>query len=179
MAEPNRRRARRAQVCRPALRRHHETSGLLRCAADPHRHRLGALAQPLAAASAASPWPLALSLHPRDLEVEVGDGNFAQTLERLRISPTLMVYVANPERAVAIAEPLLGHYPGLSFSVALSLEKSIGPQESLWSYPLPERRRRIEQVETGLASANYTGLTLELEDAWGEASGLARLAAGE
>ncbi len=140
---------------------------------------LGALAQTLAAASAASPWPLALSLHPRDLEVEVGDGNFAQTLERLRISPTLMVYVANPERAVAIAEPLLGHYPGLSFSVALSLEKSLGPQESLWSYPLPERRRRIEQVETGLAAANFTGLTLELEDAWGEASGLARLAAGE
>jgi outer membrane protein TolC len=140
---------------------------------------LGALSQTLAAASAASPWPLALSLHPRDLEVEVGDGSFAQTLERLRVSPTLMVYVADPERAVAIAEPLLGHYPGLSFSVALSLEKSLGPQESLWSYPEPERRRRIEQVESGLAAANFTGLTLELEDAWGEASGLARLAAGE
>ena len=90
-----------------------------------------------------------------------------------------MVYVANPERAVAIAEPLLERYPALSFSVALSLEKSLGPQESLWSYPEEERRRRIERVEAQLSAANFSGLTLQLEDAWGETSGLARLAVGE
>jgi hypothetical protein len=140
---------------------------------------LGALAETLAAAGAVSPWPLALSLHPRDLEVEVAGSSFAQTLERLRVSPTLMIYVANPERAVAIAEPLLGHHPALSFSVALSLEKSLGREESLWPYPVDERRRRIERVETGLAAANFTGLTLQVEDAWGDASGLARLAAGD
>ena len=66
-----------------------------------------------------------------------------------------------------------------SFSVALSLEKSLGPQESLWSYPEDERRRRIERVETRLAAANFSGLTLQLEDGWGDASGLARLAKGE
>lgn len=140
---------------------------------------LGLLAQTLAAASAASHWPLALSMHPRDLDVRVGDSSFAEVLLRLRVSPTIMVYVANPERAVAIAEPLLGHYPQMSFSVALSLEKSLGPQESLWSYPEDERRRRIERVETRLAAANFSGLTLQLEDGWGEASGLARLATGE
>ncbi len=140
---------------------------------------LGLLAQTLAAASAASPWPLALSIHPRDLEVRVGESSFAQVLLRLRVSPTIMVYVANPERAVAIAEPLLGHYPQLSFSVALSLEKSLGPQESLWSYPEDERRRRIARVETRLAAGNFSGLTLQLEDGWGDASGLARLATGE
>jgi len=140
---------------------------------------LGLLEQTLAAASAASPWPLALSIHPRDLEVPVGESSFAQVLLRLRVSPTIMVYVANPERAVAIAEPLLGHYPQLSFSVALSLEKSLGPQESLWSYPEDERRRRIARVETRLAASNFSGLTLQLEDGWGDASGLARLATGE
>ena len=140
---------------------------------------LGMLAQTLAAASAASPWPLALSLHPRDLDVRVGESSFAEVLLKLRVSPTIMVYVANPERAVAIAEPLLGHYPQLSFSVALSLEKSLGPQESLWSYPEDERRRRIARVETRLAAGNFSGLTLQLEDGWGDASGLARLASGE
>ena len=148
-------------------------------AADKLPALLALLAQTLTAASAASPWPLALSIHPRDLDVRVGDSSFAEVLLRLRISPTIMVYVANPDRAVAIAEPLLGHYPQLSFSVALSLEKSLGPQQSLWSYPEVERRRRIERVETGLAAANFSGLTLQLEDGWGDASGLARLATGE
>jgi hypothetical protein len=148
-------------------------------AADKLPALLGLLAQTLAAASAASPWPLALSIHPRDLDVRVGDSSFAELLQRLRVSPTIMVYVANPDRAVAIAAALLGHYPQMSFSVALSLEKSLGPQESLWSYPEDERRRRIERVETRLAAANFSGLTLQLEDGWGDASGLARLATGE
>jgi hypothetical protein len=148
-------------------------------AADKLPALLGLLAQTLAAASAASPWPLALSIHPRDLEVRVGESSFAEMLLRLRVSPTIMVYVANPERAVAIAEPLLGHYPQLSFSVALSLEKSLGPQESLWSYPEDERRRRLARVESRLAAGNFSGLTLQLEDGWGDASGLVRLATGE
>jgi len=148
-------------------------------AADKLPALLGLLAQTLAAASAASPWPLALSIHPRDLDVRVGESSFAEVLLKLRVSPTIMVYVANPDRAVAIAQPLLGHYPQLSFSVALSLEKSLGPQESLWSYPADERRRRIARVETGLAAANFSGLTLQLEDGWSDASRLARLASGE
>ena len=82
---------------------------------------LGSLAETLVAASAASPWPVALSVHPRDLDAPVGDSSFAEVLHRLRVSPTLMVYVANPDRAVEIAEPLLAHHPELSFSVALSL----------------------------------------------------------
>jgi len=140
---------------------------------------LGWLAETLASASAASPWPVALSVHPRDLDVPVGDSSFVEVLHRLRISPTLMVYVANPDRAVEIAEPLLGRHPELSFSVALSLEQSLGRDESLWSYTESERRRRIERIEAQLAAANFSGLTLELEDAWRDAPGLARLAAGE
>ena len=140
---------------------------------------LGLLAQTLTAASAASPWPLGLSIHPRDLNVRVGESSFADILLKLRVSPTIMVYVANPDRALAIAEPLLRQHPKLAFSVALSLEKSLGPQESLWSYPEDERRRRIARVEARLTAANFTGLTLQLEDGWGNASGLARLAIGE
>src|SRR5205823_35833 len=140
---------------------------------------LGWLAETLASASAASPWPVALSVHPRDLDVPVGDSSFVEVLHRLHISPTLMVYVANPDRAVEIAEPLLGRHPELSFSVALSLEQSLGRDESLWSYTESERRRRIERIEAQLAAANFSGLTLELEDAWRDAPGLARLAAGE
>ena len=100
-------------------------------------------------------------------------------LLRLHVSPTLMVYVANPERAVAIAQPLIAQHPQLSFSVALSLERTPGPETSLWSYPGAERSRRIAHIESALAGANFSGLTLQLEDAWGEAPHLATLAAGE
>ena len=141
---------------------------------------LAELTRTLAAVSRASPWPVALSTHPRDLAVELpGEGSFAQALRRLRISTTLMVYVANPERAVAIAQPLLERYPQLSFSVALSLERSLGRDESLWPYPEEERRERLERVESELTAANFRGLTLQLEDAWGDAAGLPRLATGE
>jgi hypothetical protein len=130
---------------------------------------LSSLAQTLAAATTASPWPLELSIHPRDLDVQVGQERFGEVLHRLRVAPTMMVYVANPERAVEIAAALLGRYPELSFRVALSLEKSQGPEESLWPYPQAERRRRIERVESELTAANFAGIALQLEDGWADA----------
>src|SRR5207237_8286868 len=103
---------------------------------------------------------------------------FWSLLCRLRSSACRVVCVANPDRAVERAAPLLGRHPELSFSVALSLEQSLGRDESLWSYTESERRRRIERIEAQLAAAHFSGLTLELEDAWRAAPGLARLAAG-
>ncbi len=130
---------------------------------------LGSLAETLAAVSAASPWPVEVSIHPRDLDVRVGNTPFGQLLQRLRVEPTIMVYVANPERALQIAAPLLERYPELSFGVALSVERSLGPEESLWPYPSAERRRRIELVESQLTAANFAGITLQLEDGWADA----------
>src|SRR5205823_14084418 len=103
--------------------------------------------------------------------VAVRDPSFAQVLHPLRISPTLMVYVANPDRAVEIADPLLARHPELSFSVALSLEQSLGRDESLSSYTESERRRRIERIEAQLAAATFSGLTLEPDDARRDAPG--------
>jgi hypothetical protein len=140
-----------------------------------HTELLAALAATLEAAAAASPWPLELSMRPRDLDVQLGEETFGAVLRRLRVAPTLMVYVANPERAVAIAAPLLRRYPDLRFSVALSIEKSLGPDESLWALPNAERRRRIESIEGQLAADNFAGITLQLEDGWV----LAQAAGGE
>ena len=130
---------------------------------------LGSLAETLAAAAAASPWPLEVSIHPRDLDVRVGSTPFGELLQRLRVAPTIMVYVANPERALQIAMPLLERYPELSFGVALSVEKSLGPEASLWPYPSAERRRRIERLESQLTAANFAGITFQLEDGWADA----------
>jgi hypothetical protein len=138
---------------------------------------LGALADTLAAATLASPWPIGISIHPRDLDVSVQGTAFGVLLGRLRVSPTLMVYVSNPDRAVAIAAPLLQRFPELTFRVALSLEDSLPRMESLRPFADAERSRRIGQIESRLRAPNFAGLAFELEDGWSEA-GLLPVATG-
>lgn len=130
---------------------------------------LGSLADTLAAVRLASPWPVGLSIRPRDLTVAVRGTPFAVLLERLRISPTLMIYAANPERVIAIARPLIRRYRQLNFHVALSLEKTLPRGETLRPYTPAERRARISRVQSGLAAANFAGLVFELEDGWRDA----------
>ena len=113
-----------------------------------------------------SPWPVELSTHPRNLDVPVGEVSFAETLRGLQIEPTLMVYVANPERAVAIVAPLLKRFPRLRFRVALSLEQSAAAEQSLSAYPEAELQRRLAQIERQLHAQNFDGIALQLEDGW-------------
>ena len=132
---------------------------------------LGLLADTLSEVSARSPWRVELSVHPRDLEGRLEGTNFADMLHSLGITPTVMIYVANPERVGDIAAPLLQRHPNLSMRIALSVEKSLGREESLWSYPEPERRRRIEQIESRLTADNFAGITLQFEDGWTDGRG--------
>ena len=131
---------------------------------------LGSLADTLAAATLASPWPIGISIHPRDLDVPVDGTPFGVLLGRLRVSPTLMIYVSSPDRAIAIAAPLLQRYPDLTFRVAVSLESSRPPGESLRPLPDAERGRRIGRIESQLTAPNFAGLSFELEDGWSEAA---------
>ena len=131
---------------------------------------LGSLADTLAAATVASPWPIGISIHPRDLDVPVDGTPFGILLGRLRVSPTLMIYVSNPERAIAIAAPLLQRYPDLTFRVAVSLEGSLPQAESLRPFSDAERSRRIGQIESQLTAPNFAGLSFELEDGWSQAA---------
>jgi hypothetical protein len=130
---------------------------------------LGALADTLAAATLASPWPIGICIHPRDLDVTVNGAPFGVLLGRLRISPTLMVYVSSPDRAVAIATPLLRRYSDLTFRIAVSLEDALPRTQSLRAFPSAERDRRIGQIESELSAPNFAGLSFELEDGWSEA----------
>lgn len=130
---------------------------------------LGALADTLAAATLASPWPIGICIHPRDLDVSVNGTPFGVLLGRLRISPTLMVYVSSPDRALAIAAPVLRRYSDLTFRIAVSLEDALPRAQSLRAFPSAERGRRIEQIESGLSGPNFAGLSFELEDGWSEA----------
>lgn len=108
-----------------------------------------------------SPWPLDVSLHPRYLDVIVGARPLGQHLADIDVAVTLMIYVANPERVVAIAEPLLTRYPELSLRVALSVEDSLSSEESLHFVSAEERARRIALIEKRLVATNFKGVTIQ------------------
>ncbi len=135
---------------------------------------LASLVATLQAVAAVSPWPIELSIHPRNLDLGVESNTLASALLRLRIEPTLMVYVANPQRVLEIAAPLLRRYPQLRFRVAVSLERSAPGGETLRTLPEDERQRRMGEIERNLQADNFDGIALQLEDGWS----LARLQSG-
>ena len=108
-----------------------------------------------------SPWPLEVSMHPRYLDLAVEARPLGQHLADIDVGATLMIYVANPERVVAIAEPLLARYPELALRVALSAEDSLSPEESLHYVSSDERARRIALIEKRLAASNFKGVTIQ------------------
>jgi hypothetical protein len=125
-----------------------------------------ALAQTLQAVAAVSPWPLELSVHPRNLDASAAGQGLAAVLRTLHVAPTLMVYVADPERIVAIAGAALRAHPELRFRVAVSLERSAPAGQSLAELDDGARRAQLTQIEQRLQSVNFDGLALQLEDGW-------------
>lgn len=108
-----------------------------------------------------SPWPLDVSLHPRYLDLQIEDRALGDHLAAAEVDVTLMIYVANAERVVAIAQPLLARYPQLVQRIALSTEDSLSTEESMYSLSLDERARRIAYVESRLVAPNFQGVTIQ------------------
>lgn len=125
-----------------------------------------ALVATLTEATSATPLPVSLSIHPRDLELRVAGTSVAQYLENLRVDPTVMIYVANAERTAELAAALLERHPQLMFRVALSLEESLSREESLHHLPPEEQRRRMAAIEARLAGRNFAGLALQTAPSW-------------
>ncbi len=124
------------------------------------------LVQTLRAVKAVSPWPIACSLHPRYLTAATDGAALGDQLTALGVAPTLMIYVANPQRVVEIAQPIMQRFPGLRFGVALSIEHTLGREESLFSFPEAERASRLATVEQALAGGNFSGLALQPSLPW-------------
>jgi outer membrane protein TolC len=123
--------------------------------------RLAALVDTVRDVRAVSPWPVGLSLHPRNLTRAVGERSFGERMVELGASVTLMIYVSNPERVAEIAEPLLAAYPELRQRIALSIEDELGAEESLHSYAPAERARRIESIEARVRAPGFAGIVLQ------------------
>jgi outer membrane protein TolC len=122
---------------------------------------LAGLLDTVRAVRAVTALPIDLSVHPRYLTQNAGARALGDELSDADVDVTLMIYVANPERVMQIAEPLLTRFPRLSQRVAVSLEDTLSHEESLHHYTPVERARRIAAVESGLKQANFLGITVQ------------------
>jgi len=94
---------------------------------------LAHLLRTVQAVSRLSRLPVEIDLHPRYLNLrgETGDFCLGCGLQNLDgVSVTLMIYVNNPKRVAALAQPLLEKFPEIPFSIAQSVEPQLGNDES-------------------------------------------------
>ena len=120
------------------------------------------LLKTLADAKLASPWPVALSIHPRYMAAPLGDIDFATALERLGLDEVvLMTYVVSRERVLQIVTPILDTHTGLRFGVAQSVEPFLAPEETHAGIGHAEFQRRMKALAEGLTPPNFTRLHVQ------------------
>ncbi len=125
------------------------------------------LLKTLADAKLASPWPVALSIHPRYMTQPLGDIDFATALERLGLDEVvLMTYVVSRERVLDIVAPILDAHPGLYFGVAQSVEPFLAPEETHAGIGYAEFQRRMSALAAGLPQPNFTRIHVQDWDAY-------------
>lgn len=96
-------------------------------------------------AAKASPWPTAVSVHPRYLrDAPYRDWKLAQRLHEAGVGEiALMIFNSDPAKVAAIAKPILSENPAMHFSVAQSVEPGLDAT-------LSHARRRPEDFELAM-----------------------------
>jgi hypothetical protein len=130
------------------------------------REHLAALLQTLRAVRAKTPSPIGLSIHPRYMTMPVGDRAFGEHLAALNIEPTLMIYVANPNRVVEIAEALRARWPDLPQRIAVSLEHELDEHHSVEHLSAEALEEHLATLERRLSGGAFRGLVLQPSPEW-------------
>jgi len=116
-------------------------------------------------ARAATLWPVSLSLHPRHLNALVGTDTLGAVLARLGVAEvTVMIYIANAQRVVDVARPLLQSHSSLRFRIALSVEPPpvATPEESFATAGMRALHEAMIVIEDALRRLpNYRGLVVQ------------------
>ena len=99
----------------------------------------------MVAAAQASPWPTAVSVHPRYFrDAPYLDWQLAAALQKGGIlEVSLMIFSSDPQKVAAIAKPILNDAPGLRFRIAQSVEPQLEPT-------LSYAQRSPEQFEAAM-----------------------------
>ncbi len=135
--------------------------------ADAQRRWDSHLFDTLRAVRAHSAWPIALTTHYRELR----QPDFARQVHAAGVGELVaMVYVSRPERAAAIAQPLLRGPRELRWSVAQSIERALPTQESSYGAGRAASLQRWGELARRLAPVpGFQGIVVQSWEDYGEA----------
>ncbi len=120
------------------------------------------LLKTLSVALDASPWPVALSVHPRYMLRRLGHSSFGARLAALGLDEvSLMVYVTNPQRVYEIAAPIIERHKRLRFSIAQSVESMLPREESYAHLSLKDFQRRMAELHERFKQPNFEGVLIQ------------------
>lgn len=124
----------------------------------------GAWLETVTLAVVESPWPVAISSHPRYLEKNyAGFDCFVCNLYEAGVSEvTVMDYVTNSVSVEKRLESLLTSYPMMKFSLAQSVEQELGQANSYATYPFDKFKNNMYSLQKNLKKQpNFLGLVIQ------------------
>ena len=132
------------------------------------KERLVAFIESIRQAAAVSPWPVGVSMHPRYLEAQSSHQLCIPCeLKRSGVQEiAVMYYSMNIENIVMALKSAMHRHPGLIFSLAQSMERELGPENSYATKPPTAFGQAMLRLNNQLQSSNFGGLIIQSWQEW-------------
>ncbi len=127
------------------------------------RARLEEFVETIRQVAAISPWTVGISIHPRYLTKESSFGLcILCELSEIEVKEiAVMYYSMNIQGIVTTLKSAMQQHPTLVFSLAQSLEKELGPENSYAQKPQRNFIHAMQQLQDQLQNANFGGLIIQ------------------
>ncbi len=119
-------------------------------------------------AAAVSAWPIGISMHPRYLEEERSYSLCMPCeLKKAGIREiAVMYYSMNTDRIVQTLKTAMHEFPDVVFSLAQSVERELGPENSYAVKPKAVFKHAMHKLHRHLQSTNFGGLIIQSWQEW-------------
>lgn len=132
------------------------------------KERLEEFVETIHLAKIVSPWPVGVSIHPRYLVQESSSGMCVICqLQQIGVTEiAVMYYSLNRQNIIAALKPAMNNYPSLVFSLAQSLERKLGPDNSYVHKPRQFFDNAMTQLQNQLQAPNFRGIIIQSWQDW-------------
>lgn len=127
------------------------------------KDRLQELIETIRQVTAISPWPIGISIHPRYL-VKKSSFDLCVPCEFREAGIkeiAVMYYSMNIQKIVATLKSAMQQYPELVFSLAQSVERELGPENSYAHKSQRYFNNAMQQLQNQLQAPNFGGLIIQ------------------
>ncbi len=126
-----------------------------------------AFVETVSQATAASFWPVGISIHPRYLKTQPTSLCIPCEFSEANVREiTVMYYSMNIDRIVETLKSAMHEFPGMVFSLAQSVERELGPENSYAIKPKTIFKQAMQKLHHALQSANFGGLIIQSWEEW-------------